>query len=225
VDRCLVRRAAPFLDLSARRSERETNVRRRNCPGFGGSLWRWLIAAGSLFIATHSQHALASPEMSKPKGVIGAVEADWNKDGVADRAALVKSESESDQADLLIYLSTPSGDLDIAMTKKNIAWRGARAGTEPSLSLSLEDSLRIIAENTAIGRDTTIFVKYREGRFVVIGYSFTSRDPKAGWCSVNLLVGSGAKMPPGQNGIPFQIPARPVELTAWSQDAVPQACR
>ena len=73
--------------------------------------------------------------------ILSVVTADWNNDGSFDRALLIASETEPDQADLLVYLSESTDNMRLAVSKKNIAWRGAMWGTQLALEFTGRGSL------------------------------------------------------------------------------------
>lgn len=169
----------------------------------------------------------ADNDTIRPQRVLSVVTADWNKDGSFDRAVLIESETEPDQADLLVYLSDASNPMQLAIDKKNIAWYGTLWGTQPTLAVTERGSLVITAANEATGRNRwtqKLTVAYRDNSFVVVGYTDTERDtlePGSSLsCDVNLLSGGGVK-----NGKPFKTLAKAVALTDWSEASIPPECR
>lgn len=163
----------------------------------------------------------------RPENVLSVVTADWNNDGSFDRALLIASETESDQADLWIYLSDSSGNMQLATLKKNTVWRGAMWGTQPTLDITGHESLAIISANDAIGRNRwnqKLTVVYRDKAFAVAGYTHTDRDtltPDPGSsCDVNFLTGKGIK-----DNKPFKISTKTIALESWSEKSIPQMCR
>lgn len=149
------------------------------------------------------------PQIS-PKDVLSVITTDWNDDGRFDRAVLTVSAEDVISADLYLYLSdSEKDDLLLALHKKNIAWRGAMWGTQPSLSLNERGSLRVKSGNEAIGRNRwveTLTIAYREQHFVVAGYSYESYDTlelDTFTCDLNLLTGDGVKE---DEAFRFEIP-------------------
>lgn len=125
------------------------------------------------------------------------VNADWNEDGRVDKALLVINPDDSSQVDLYVYLSGENGLL-LDTYVPAVVWQGEMFGTQPDLDVNARGSLLIHSQNEAIGRNRwheTITVAYREGDFVVAGYTYTSRDTldlDANFsCDVNLLTGQG----------------------------------
>jgi hypothetical protein len=189
---------------------------------------RLSIMAGILVgLAAYPHPAHASDDAIRPERVLSVVTADWNGDGAFDRALLLTSETEPDQADLLVYLSESSHAMRLAVSKKNIAWRGTMWGTQPALGITGRGSLVIISGNEAIGQNRwtqKLTVAYRDNVFIVAGYTYTEHDTLApgsdSSCDVNFLTGSGVK-----NNKPFSIPAKAIALTDWSETSIPQECR
>jgi len=96
---------------------------------------------------------------------------------------------------LYLYLSTDKGLL-LATYAPALVWQGQMFGTQPSLDVNARGSLLIHSQNDAIGRNRwreTITVAYREGQFVVAGYTYTSRDTldldNTTSCDMNFLTG------------------------------------
>lgn len=160
----------------------------------------------------------------QPERVLSVVTADWNKDGNFDRAILI--EAEPTEVDLLIYLSDGHGKMQLAIAKKNIAWRGAMWGTQPTMNINPVRSLEIISGNDAIGRNRwmqKLTVAYRNREFTVVGYTYNARDTldldDQMECDVNLLTGMGIK-----NGQSFMTSASAVTLANWSETSSPKEC-
>ncbi len=186
--------------------------------------------AGILFCAgLFSAGARAAELTVRPDRVLAVVTADWNGDGSFDRALLLASDKESDEVDLLIYLSASDkpNDLRLAVQKRSIAWRGAMWGTQPSLEVNERKSLIIHSANDAIGRgrwSRKLTVAYIDKTFVVAGYTYNSRDTldlsAHTNCDVNLLTGRGIK-----NQKPFKTAVKIVPVADWSEGAIPRECR
>ena len=171
--------------------------------------------------------AHADESVIRPEKILGVVTADWNDDGHFDRAVLVESATESDQADVLIYLSESFEKMRLAVNKKNIAWRGALWGTLPAIETTGQQSLVIASANDSIGRNRwnqKITLVYRNNAFLVAGYTHSERDTLdpafESDCDVNFLTGKGLK-----KGKPFTLDAKPIALTEWSDANVPSACQ
>ncbi len=167
--------------------------------------------------------------MIRPERVISVITSDWNGDGAFDRAILIESDLESNQVDLLIYLSesSSSSNMRLAAGKKNIVWRGGMWGTQPTLEINAQRSLVITSGNDAIGRNRwnqKLTLLYRDKSFVIAGYTRIERDtidPNfSSSCDVNFLTNKGFK-----NKKPFMISTKAVDLKDWSQDSIPKECR
>jgi hypothetical protein len=163
----------------------------------------------------------------QPQSILSVVTADWNGDGSFDRALLVESESEPDQSNLLVYLSEPSGTMKLAIHKKDIAWRGALWGTQPTLETNEHESLAIISVNDAIGRHRwhkKLTVAYRNKTFVVAGYTYSERNTLTpdieSSCDVNFLTGKIIK-----NNKALKTSTQAVTLADWSKTAIPKDCQ
>ena len=164
-----------------------------------------------------------------PDSIIGVVSADWNGDGIYDRAIL--TEGEQDSADLTIYLSAPTQDRprrrELALVKTNAAWSGDMAATQASLDLNARGALLVKSGNVAIGRDRweqILAVVYRDKQFIVAGLTLTVSDTvKAGAqgsCDLNFLTGQGTR-----NGAKVTIGPRAIPLSAWKDEDRVELCR
>jgi hypothetical protein len=167
----------------------------------------------------------APPEIAQDK-VLSSATSDWNRDGIEDRAILAASDADPTETDLFIYLSDQSQKPKLALSKKNVAWRGAMYGTQPSLSVNPQGSLVIQSANDAIGRDRwskKITALYENGEFIVAGFTYSYHDTldlsAGGTCDVNLLTGKGVK-----NDKEFRTTLKPLNLQAWTEDSEPKEC-
>lgn len=160
--------------------------------------------------------------------VVSAATGDWNSDGMMDRAFLVAADNDEMDVALHIYLGELSSPLPkLEIIKPDLVWSGAMWGTTPSLTLGKSGSLEVHSQNEAIGRhrwNQTLTLAYRQGAFVVAGYTYNSYDTldlNAGLsCDVNLLTGGGIK-----DKKSFKIPAKMTPLADWSADQIPAQCR
>lgn len=159
--------------------------------------------------------------------VLSVVTTDWNDDGLQDRAILIASEDSS--ADLYLFESTDTDQQSpktLKIYKKGIAWMGGMWGTQPELKLSGRNSLQIVSQNDAIGRDRwneTLTVSHRDGNYRVVGYTYNSRDtldPDATHrCDINLLSGKVVI-----NGKTQKHTLKAVRLADWSSTP-PELCQ
>lgn len=155
---------------------------------------------------------------------VAELSADLNGDGVPDRVVM---SGEDDEVDVTVYLSE-GGRLPDKPTlhKQAVGWKGAMAGTEPSMSATPRGSLILVFQNDSVGRDRwrqQLTIAVRNGALVVAGYTYTARDtldPKNGFtCDVNLLSGKGQR-----NGKPFTVPTTPLPLADWNDTTIPPEC-
>jgi len=185
------------------------------------------IIAGFLVCSIPSHPVYASDVAIRPERVLSVVTADWNGDGSFDRAILITSEAEPDQADLLVYLSDGSDTMRPAVSRRNIAWRGAMWGTQPALEITGRGSLIITSANEAVGRNRwtqKLTVVYRNKVFIVAGYTYSDYDTLAPGsstnCDINYLSGKGVR-----NNKSFRTSAKAVALADWSEASIPNECR
>ncbi|MEL6767191.1 MAG: hypothetical protein AAFP17_08425 [Pseudomonadota bacterium] len=136
------------------------------------------------------------PPTIRAADVIAALSDDLNGDGTADRAMLV-DDPEDSTATLLVFTGQLSGPgFAPALEAIGIAWSGRMFGTIPWLEVNDRGSLLIHAENASVGRNRwreVHAIAWREGAFVLAGYtweSYDTLDPAATTaCDVNLLTG------------------------------------
>lgn len=129
-----------------------------------------------------------------PETTLAQVEADLNGDGVPDRAILLRMK-EGDDAMLVIWKG-PDLEHPTVITD-TIIWAGG-PGQIPELNLAENGSLQVISQNYGIGRDRwqkTLTIAYREGRYILAGYTYDWYDSldleNSGSCDVNLFNGRG----------------------------------
>jgi hypothetical protein len=180
-----------------------------------------MVAGASLFSLAM---AMAAPDAPNP--VLAEVTADFNGDGIKDRAVLLRN-PDGDDVDLAVYLSTAGKPAATpSLYKPAFGWAGDMAGTEPELSVNKAGSLVVLFQNDAIGRDRwrqQFTLAFRGGALVVAGYGYQARDtlePKHGGnCDVNFLAGKGTR-----DGKPFKLAAAPIRLADWTDKSAPAAC-
>ena len=187
--------------------------------------FRPALGLGCLFalLAPAAGHA-DSPTMS-PDRVIDVVTDDWNSDSRLDRAVLV--EGEPSETDLFIFVSTGNeGERRLVAANRNLVWRGAFWGTQPSLEQIAGGDLQVQAQNEAIGRNRwfeILTIGHRDGEFLVVGYSYDSYDTldlDAGRnCSADFEAGTGLL-----DGVPFTVTTPAVPLADWEPAMVPPEC-
>ena len=167
----------------------------------------------------------AQETLISPENVLSVVTADWNSDAAFDRAVLVATEPTF--SELFIYLSdTESSTMNLALHMSDAAWRGAMWGTQPTLELNEVGSLQIYSANDVVGRNRwrqTLTVAYREGEFILAGYTYTAYDTlnldNQLVCDLNLVTGEGTK---NEVPITFDMPAP--AMTEVTSEFYPEIC-
>ncbi len=188
-----------------------------------------LLACFSVVGAAQAQ-PVSEPPNIRPDAVVSVATLDFDGDGDMDRAVLVQGK-EDDDADLYIYLAGSNPDdakrRELALAKESLAWIGGMWGTLPSLQSSPKGSLLVKSQNDAIGRSRwsqTLTIIRRDGRFLVAGFTRSSRDTLApnssSSCDVNFLSGQAIR-----NGKKLTTGSKPVELKDWNEAAWPTECR
>ena len=175
---------------------------------------------------------VAAGPMIDPARALSVATADWNGDGLADRAVLVESEADETAAELFIALGSSSGlGFQHVAHADAIVWRGAMWGQQPYLEMR-DEALFITSLNDSIGRNRwklELSVLYRNEEFVVSGFSYSTRDTlelqPATECELDLLTGKGTFMRAGltsQEVVSFQDP---VPVSDWNLEYFPKVCR
>lgn len=166
--------------------------------------------------------ALAGP--AGAEAVLAELRADLTGDGTPDRAAILAPRDPA-AADAALILWTEAGRTDVP----DLVWPGHMAGTRPDLAMTPGGSLQVIARNDSIGRHRwrrTLTVAFRDGRFVLAGFTHVWRDTVTpdshGRCEVNLLTGRGVLVR-GARTAPIRMPPARTPLVAWD-GAPPPAC-
>lgn len=143
--------------------------------------------------------------------------ADWNRDGLADRAQLV--EEDDSTATLVLFLSDKAqGAVKPAVRVPAFAFSGLLEGMQPELKVTPQGSLQVISQNNAISRDRwtqIVTIIYRNHQFRVAGltyYSYDTLDPNAGESvDINLLTGQVIK-----NNKKSKISPQKILVTNWN---------
>ena len=159
--------------------------------------------------------------------VLEVVHHDWDGDGDRDRAMLVND--PGGYIDLHIYLTglDEGADRTLAVRVRDFVWGGAMYGTHPRLEVTGRGALRVHSQNDSIGRNRwsqVLTVLWREGRFVVGGFTYEALDTLdldfEYACDVNLMTGKGVF-----NGRSFRSQVRAKAVQDWGGlDTAPQPC-
>jgi hypothetical protein len=166
---------------------------------------------------------LEQPELSS---VLSAVT--FYSDADKYRAVLVSNDEAS--ADLCIFREGSLLDEDVpferAVLKRNAAWCGRMAGTQPWLEVDDQGRLQMCSGNEAIGRHRwaqTLTITYRADEFIVARVTYEERDtlnPEAGGSyDINFLKRKGKR-----NGKSIAVIAAAPTLAAWSDEERPIEC-
>ena len=168
--------------------------------------------------------ALAGSGQLAPTDVLGSVldvvRADWNNDGVLDRAVLWQPQTGEDLANLYVYLSGNGGPI----MATGVAW--SQFGGQEAWLESDPRGFSVLSGGTAGG------LKWQEGLAItfdesgprVVGYSYHSYDasnPEDGFvCTADFAAGKGSR-----NGTEFAISGGAPRLASWNFERIPVPCR
>lgn len=161
-----------------------------------------------------------------------------------ETVVLLASETESDTADLLILSDRrANAPQEILTVAHNVVFNGPMFGQAPSLARAENGSLRVIEEQTGIGRfpwTNALTIAYRDGAFLVAGQTYSTYDRILGGsysCDTNLLTGDWVASaerpdPDGTQDVPIfdvtergQIAGARIALSQWHQGhSRPQPC-
>ncbi|NKX43874.1 hypothetical protein [Roseicyclus persicicus] len=185
---------------------------------------------------------LATPEAATLPRLIESACLDLAADHTGcEQAILLASGTEPDLADLIVLTDRRSDPAAAPLlVARGIAFNGAMWGMAPSLAQAENGSLLLRSEQTGIGRFPwmqTLTLAWREGRFVVAGFTWDSYDRARGGsarCDVNLLSGAfvAEASVPDATGAAQAVHAaegrmEPLRIAAadWTHDAlVPAPC-
>lgn len=159
---------------------------------------------------------------------------DIDQDGKTDRAVVMQD--DGGPADLYLYLAVGDEQLDPSRTPDFVR----KALTDERI-IDLESkgtgSLAITSCfgcGAAKSTEDTLTVVYRNGRFLVAGYSRNwdwniqksdgTVETAIGDCDINYLTGKATASTNLQDGRPIKGRFKPVALKDWSYDKRPKAC-
>jgi hypothetical protein len=187
---------------------------------FHHAVWSWLVVLA----------AMPLPALAENPGAF-ELKLDIDQDGKLDRAAVMQE--PGGPADLQIYLaadeenaSRPPDVVKKAFTEDRVIdLEGKGKG-----SLAVTSCFGCGANKST---EDTLTIVYRQGRFLVGGYSRswdwneqTSDGVKTtlGGCDINYLTGKGTASKDLEDGKPIKGKFKPVLLRDWSLDKRPKAC-
>ncbi len=156
-------------------------------------------------------------------GVLDVVRADWNNDGVLDRAVLWQPQPASDLANLFVFLSTKTGEPRV-VAAAGVAW--SQFGGHEAWLEADPHGFSVLSGGSAGG------LKWQEGLAVafdeagprVVGYSYHSYETDKGGktfvCTADYVARKGSR-----NGATFAIAGGPPLLADWAYERIPVPCR
>lgn len=182
----------------------------------------WLVALAALPVPAFAEN-----------GPAFELKLDIDQDGKMDRAVVMQEPGEP--ADLYIYLAAGEEKLDPSRRPGFV-----RKGLTEDRVIDLESKGKgSLAVTSCFGcgasksTEDTLTIVYRQGQFLVGGYSRgwdwnqqTSDGVKTtvGGCDINYLTGKGTVSKDLEDGKPIKGKFRPVPLKDWSSDKRPKAC-
>ncbi|WP_298820306.1 hypothetical protein [uncultured Roseibium sp.] len=183
----------------------------------------WTVLSVVLAVSSFAfaSHAGAETGTIAPSAVSGMETAPVDGDIYRYKAVLAESEEGAD-----LYIFTDAGDgWTQDVYAKDIVWRGG-IGQEPWIETTEKGALKVYSENSSIGRnrwEQILTIAYRNGRFLVAGYTYTyydTLDPESnGICDVNLLTGKGEL-----NDKTFRTSLKALPVEEWTMDTRPPEC-
>lgn len=177
------------------------------------------------------------------------VSLDLDRDGIADRAALVLigpgrdkildlsrgvySLSENESVDLAIYMGAKDQPIDIekppTILKQNIINK-ERTSWVQSLEVVNGNALKLSSNyqpGSSHDEEETLIIVHRNGQFLVGGLNTFWENPNGiGNCQLNLFTGNGIRAEgefPGPKSN-FKAKVKPVPLADWSEKTRPKQC-
>jgi len=151
--------------------------------------------------------------------VLSVVRADWDGDGLLDRAVLWQPQGGGELASLFVFTSQGK-----VYQLVGAAW--SRLGDLEAWLESAPDGFRVVSGGLAGGERwrEALAVGFTQGEPRVAGYEYRSYDPAApakGFvCSADFAAGRGER-----NGESFAISGGAVPLGKWSFSRIPAPCK
>ncbi len=165
----------------------------------------------------------------EPWQVLSSVTNDWNDDGWPDRAVLGYMPGDEETV-LWIYLGSNKG-FTLDTVARGLVVMPFGNGPRPELYVTERGSLQVVSESDSGGRNfwsEVLTIAYREGQFVVAGYTDTNYDTLnpslSGTCDVNYLARRGEFIGSGEDKTAFVIDYGPEPVDQWTIGSVPAAC-
>ena len=158
---------------------------------------------------------------------------DIDQDGKMDRA--VAMQEPGGPADLYIYLAVGEEKLD-PLRRPDFVRKGLTEDRVIDLESKGKGSLAVTSCfgcGASKSTEDTLTIVYRQGQFLVGGYSRSwdwnqqtsdGVETTVGGCDINYLTGKGTVSKDLKDGKPIKGKFRPVPLKDWSSDKRPKAC-
>lgn len=163
--------------------------------------------------------------------ILSGASGDWNKDGASDLAILVAPDNEDDGIGIYLYLTESDRPLQkLVASAPDKIWGNTKLdglyGQDPEITALANGSIAVMSQNSGIGRnrwEQTLTLAYREGRFLVAGYTYSSYDtldPDAGQaCDYNVVTGKFKKGETAGSTAP-----KSVAIEDWTDEIGQTAC-
>lgn len=151
-----------------------------------------------LSIASWASEEVAMVDVPIEEQVVQSIEF-AGKPGAKAQAALIKMDDSAEISVLITHQYAQDSRHFVAVDNSKLGIYATEiAGNETVLSVNGAGSLEINQQNSALGRDRwerTITVAYRNGKYVLAGFTFSYRDTlnpaSTGHCDYNLMSGRG----------------------------------
>lgn len=188
---------------------------------------------------------VALSEPIETQKIITALTGDWNGDGGTDLALIVQTEP-TEPMDMHFFLRDIEHNylkpVEIVRDQILGEWNGydrpgyENSDTEPELAALPNNSIRLFLPAKPVGSqrtNQTLTIAYRDGAFVVAGFSYESEDflkenTKIG-CDFNVLTGKGESSRTKEDGttsrLPVSVPGRVIPFANWSFATGLSACQ
>ncbi|PPJ48660.1 hypothetical protein C0075_15130 [Rhizobium sp. KAs_5_22] len=162
---------------------------------------------------------------------IAGASGDWNKDGATDLALLVAPGSDDEVIGIYLYVTeSDRGLLRLVTAAPDKVWGNSRLdgvyGQDPAITALANGSIAVMSQNSAIGRnrwERTLTLAYREGRFIVAGYTYTYYDTldleNSGSCDYNVVTGKLKRDETAQSVAPATV-----SIEDWTDEIGSKAC-
>ena len=151
--------------------------------------------------------------------VLSVVRADWDGDGLLDRAVLWQPQGGGELASLFVFSSKGK-----VYQLVGAAW--SRLGDFEAWLESTPGGFRVVSGGLAGGERwrEALVVDFAQGKPRVVGYDYRSYDPaepaKGFVCNTDFSAGKGER-----NGESFAISGGAVPLGKWSFSRIPVPCK